>query len=108
MIDELKKLVIFLLKLAGAGSLFCIVILLMPIITGHIDVLSTVSHLFELWTIEIIVSTFVIVMFSIFSLLAISQAISHIGIYHKLKKLVRVLVKLSGQRSVKCLSGILS
>ncbi len=88
MIDELKKLVIFLLKLAGAGSLFCIVILLMPIITGHIDVLSTVSHLFGLWTIEIIVSTFVIVMFSIFSLLAISQAISHIGIYHKLKNSV--------------------
>jgi hypothetical protein len=88
MTDELKKLIIFLLKLAGAGTIYCIVILMMPILASHIDVVSTVSHLFGLWTIEIVASTFAIVVFSIFSLLAISQAISHIGIYHKLKNSV--------------------
>jgi len=86
MTDELKKLVFFLLNLAGAGTLYCMVIFLIPIIMSHIDIISKVLSLYCLWAIDIIIFSGLIVIISIISLLAISQAVSHIGIYHKLKK----------------------
>ena len=87
MTDELKKLVFFLLKLAGVGTLYCIVILMMPIITSYTDVVSTIFRLFGSWSGVIILFTITIVFISIYSLLTISQALSHIGVYHKLKKI---------------------
>jgi len=85
MTDELKKLVVFILKLATAGTLCCIVLLIMPIITSHIDGVSAIFRLFGSWSGVIILFTVTIVLISIYSLLTISQALSHIGIYHKLK-----------------------